>query len=135
KHRVAPEELPELLADWRNRLDTLSASADPARLTEQEAAARKAYDAAARKLSAARRPAAAALSAEVSEAMQTLAMAGGRFEVSLVPVPDGSAHGDETVEFLVAANPSQPLRPLAKVASGGELSRIGLAIQVMSSRD
>ncbi len=135
KHRAAPEELPVLLADWRRRLEELSASADPARLAEQEAAARKAYDTAARQLGALRRPAAAALSAEVSEAMQTLAIAGGRFEASLIPLPDGSAHGDETVEFLVAANPSQPLRPLAKVASGGELSRIGLAIQVMTSRD
>ncbi len=135
KHRVAPEALPDLLADWRRRLDALSASADPDRLAEQEAAARHAYEVAAGQLSALRRPAAAALSAQVSEAMQTLAMAGGCFEVALLPLPEGSAQGNEAVEFRVAANPSQPLRPLAKVASGGELSRIGLAIQVMTSRD
>lgn len=135
KHRVAPEALPDLLADWRRRLDALSASADPDRLAEQEAAARHAYEVAAGQLSALRRPAAAALSAQVSEAMQTLAMAGGCFEVALLPLPEGSAQGNEAVEFRVAANPSQPLRPLAKVASGGELSRIGLAIQVMTSCD
>ena len=66
--------------------------------------------------------------------MQSLSMTGGRFEVALETLPEGSAHGDEHVEFLVAANPSQPLRPLGKVASGGELSRIGLAIQVIMSR-
>ncbi len=135
KHRATPEELPALLEDWRARLETLSASADPARLAAREAEARKAYEAAAARLSAARRPAAEALSAHISEAMQGLAMAGGRFEVALVAQPEGSVHGMESVEFRVAANPSQPLRPLAKVASGGELSRIGLAIQVMTSRD
>jgi len=135
KHRVAPEALPDLLADWRRRLEALSASADPDRLAEQEAAARHAYEVVAGQLSAQRRAAAAALSAQVSQAMQTLAMAGGCFEVALVPLPEGSAQGNEAIEFRVAANPSQPLRPLAKVASGGELSRIGLAIQVMTSRD
>lgn len=135
KHRVAPEELPALRAEWAANLEALTEQADPARLAEQEAVARGAYVALAGRLSAARRPAAESLSREVTEAMQTLAMAGGRFEVALVPLADGSAHGQEAVEFLVAANPSQALRPLAKVASGGELSRIGLAIQVMTSRN
>lgn len=135
KHRVAPEELPALRAEWAANLEALTEQADPARLAEQEAVARDAYVALAGRLSAARRPAAESLSREVTEAMQTLAMAGGRFEVALVPLADGSAHGQEAVEFLVAANPSQALRPLAKVASGGELSRIGLAIQVMTSRN
>lgn len=66
--------------------------------------------------------------------MQSLAMAGARFEIAIRPVEEGCASGLETVEFLVTANASQPLRPLAKVASGGELSRIGLAIQVIASR-
>ncbi len=135
KHRTVPEALPELLADWRARLDELVARADPVRLAAQEARAHAEYRAAAERLSAARRPAAEALSREITEAMQTLAMAGGRFEVALEPSQDGAAHGLETVEFRVAANPNQPLRSLAKVASGGELSRIGLAIQVMTSRD
>jgi DNA repair protein RecN (Recombination protein N) len=66
--------------------------------------------------------------------MQDLALAGGSFDVALPAVAGGASFGLENVEFLVAANPNQPLRPLAKVASGGELSRIGLAIQVITSR-
>ncbi|MFT3757692.1 DNA repair protein RecN [Thauera sp.] len=133
KYRVTVDELPELLAQWQARLDTLEATADPARLAADEARARKAFDEAAAGLSAARRPAAEALSATITEAMQTLAMAGGRFEVALETC-EPSSSGTETVEFRVAANPGQSLRSLAKVASGGELSRIGLAIQVMTSR-
>lgn len=135
KHRVQPEALPELLADWRRELAELEERADPTRLAAAEAEARKRWEEAAQKLSAVRRPAAERLSREVSEAMQTMAMAGGSFEVALLPREKESAHGLEDIEFRVAANPSQPLRPLAKVASGGELSRIGLAIQVMTSRD
>ncbi|MDT3669862.1 MAG: DNA repair protein RecN [Aromatoleum sp.] len=135
KHRIAPEALPDLQTEWTRKLDDLVARADPARLAEQEKRARDEYEAFARRLSAARRPAAGKLSTDVTEAMQTLAMAGGKFEVGLEPDAVGGAHGFEVVEFRVAANPNQPLRPLAKVASGGELSRIGLAIQVMTSRD
>ncbi|WEN41834.1 DNA repair protein RecN [Thauera sp. GDN1] len=134
KHRVAPEALPELLCQWRERLEALEASADPARLAAAAAAAEKAFAGSAAKLSAMRAPAARRLSEEITEAMQTLAMAGGRFEVALEAC-EPSATGVESVEFRVAANPGQPLRSLAKVASGGELSRIGLAIQVMASRD
>jgi DNA repair protein RecN (Recombination protein N) len=134
KYRVSPEELPALSAEWRTRLDTLDASADPERLAALESAARAAFDTAAARLTETRRTAAAALSAEITEAMQTLAMAGGKFEVALI-ASEASAHGWETVEFQVAANQGQPPRGLAKVASGGELSRIGLAIQVMTSRD
>lgn len=134
KYRVAPEELPALAAQWRERSEMLEAQADPVRLAEAEAVARAAFDAAAARLSAARRPAAEALSREISEAMQTLAMEGGRFQVALEACEPG-AHGVEQVEFRVAANAGQDLRSLAKVASGGELSRIGLAIQVMTSRD
>ncbi|NMF88688.1 DNA repair protein RecN [Aromatoleum petrolei] len=134
KYRVEPDGLPDLLDQWTRTLDELVAQADPVHLAEQEAQARAAYEQAATRLSLARRPAAERLSREVSEAMQALAMAGGQFAVALEPCAP-SAHGVETVEFRVAANPSQPLRSLAKVASGGELSRIGLAIQVMTSRD
>ena len=133
KYRVSVDALPELREQWKARLETLEASADPERLAADEARARKDYDAAAERLSAARRPAAEVLSREITEAMQTLAMAGGRFEVALEPCDPG-ASGVENVEFRVAANPGQTLRSLAKVASGGELSRIGLAIQVMTSR-
>jgi DNA repair protein RecN (Recombination protein N) len=134
KYRVQPEELPALAQQWRERLDTLEATADPARLAAAAQAAQAGYDAAAAKLSAARIPAARRLSAEIAAAMQDLAMAGGRFEVALEPCAP-SAAGGEAVEFRVAANAGQPLRSLAKVASGGELSRIGLAIQVITSRD
>ena len=85
-------------------------------------------------MSAGRATAAAKLSAEVSAAMQRLAMAGGRFEVALEQAAEPTAHGLEGVVFMVAANAGQVLRPLAKVASGGELSRIGLAIQVIASQ-
>ena len=85
-------------------------------------------------LSEARRKVAAELSSAVTEAMQSLAMSGACFEIALKPVEEGAASGLETVEFLVTANASQPLRSMAKVASGGELSRIGLAIQVITSR-
>ncbi|ATE60451.1 DNA repair protein RecN [Thauera sinica] len=134
KYRVVPEALPELMSQWRERLATLEARSDPARLEQAEAEAYGRFGAAAASLSALRRPAAEALSREITEAMQTLAMAGGRFDVALEP-SQPSAHGAEIVEFRVAANPGQALRSLAKVASGGELSRIGLAIQVMTSRD
>ena len=133
KYRVAADDLPELRVQWQARLSSLEASSDPKRLAAEETRARQAFDVAAAKLSALRKPAAAALSAEISEAMQTLAMEGGRFEVALQACAPAST-GVEAVEFLVAANPGQALRSMAKVASGGELSRIGLAIQVMTSR-
>jgi len=86
-------------------------------------------------LSEARRKIAADLSSAVTEAMQSLAMSGACFDIALKPVEEGAASGLEAVEFLVTANASQPLRSMAKVASGGELSRIGLAIQVITSRN
>src|SRR6266581_816144 len=134
KQRVAPEDLPQRQAEFEARLGELSLLADAAALAERETAARAAYRAAAAKLTEGRRQAALALSAAVSEAMQQLAMAGGRFEAALEALAEGAAYGLEAVEFRVAANAGQPLRPLAKVASGGELSRIGLAIQVIASR-
>jgi len=135
KYRVVPEDLPELRQRWQLSLESLEARSDPAKLAEQESQARLAYEQAARELSAVRVPAADALSREISASMQTLAMSGGRFEAALVALPQGGASGFETVEFRVAVNPNQPLRPMNKVASGGELSRIGLAIQVLTSRD
>ena len=133
KYRVVVDDLPELRTQSQARLNALEASSDPARLAAEEARARKAFELAAARLSALRKPAAAALSAEISDAMQTLAMAGGRFEVALEACAP-AATGLESIEFRVAANPGQALRSMAKVASGGELSRIGLAIQVMTSR-
>jgi DNA repair protein RecN (Recombination protein N) len=133
KYRVKPELLPQTLADIAARLDELGGSADMAELSKQEAAAQGAYQTAAKKLSAARTVAAKKLSGEITAAMQTLAMQGGQFAVALLPLAEGNAHGLESVELQVAANQGSPLRSLAKVASGGELSRISLAIQVAAS--
>ncbi|MCB1915745.1 MAG: DNA repair protein RecN [Rhodocyclaceae bacterium] len=135
KYRVEPDALPELLAATEAEDQRLQAATDLAALRIEEQAQAGRFREAATRLSAARRQAAAALGREVSEAMQSLAMGGGRFEVMLEPAPEGSAHGLERVEFRVAGGVGQPLRPLGKVASGGELSRIGLAIQVIASRD
>jgi DNA repair protein RecN (Recombination protein N) len=134
KHRVTPEEMPELLSRLSARLEDLRLTADPGALAEKEAEAHKTYLNKAGKLSKGRAEAAAKLSRQVTEAMQQLAMAGGQFEIALVPVESGAAYGLENIEFRVAANAGQGLRSLAKVASGGELSRIGLAIQVIASQ-
>jgi DNA repair protein RecN (Recombination protein N) len=133
KHRVAPEELGDQLARLQARLEELSLSADPEALAQREAEAFEAYRALAGKLGTARRKAATELSKAVTASMQQLAMAGGRFEIAFEMLAEPAAYGLESVEFMVAANAGQPLRPLAKVASGGELSRIGLAIQVIAS--
>jgi len=133
KYRVKPELLPQALLQVMARLDELGGTADLAELARQEAVAHDEYLALAKKLSAARAKAAKQLSAEITAAMQTLAMQGGQFAVALLPLAEGNAHGLESVELQVSANPGSPLRSLAKVASGGELSRISLAIQVAAS--
>ncbi|MDX9994744.1 MAG: DNA repair protein RecN [Rhodocyclaceae bacterium] len=134
KHRVAPEELPGVLERLQGRLDELVLAADPAALAARETQAAARYRETAERLSGERRRTAAALGTAVTAAMQDLAMTGGRFEIALTPVAEGGPHGLETVEFLVTANAGQPPRALAKVASGGELSRIGLALQVIASQ-
>ena len=135
KFRARPEALPELLASLGARLKELEASADPDTLAGQEQAARALYDKLATRLSAERNKAAAKLGREVNVAMKDLAMSGGRFEIELRSLaPDGSVGGNEQVEFLVTTNPGTEPRTLAKVASGGELSRISLAIQVITSK-
>lgn len=137
KLRVVPEELSALLETFSRRLDELGDQGDGETLAKEEAAARDGYLRLAKKLSDERAKAAAALGQQVTAAMQTLAMAGGAFAVALTPSASpeqGSAHGLENVEFQVSAHKGLPVRPLAKVASGGELSRIGLAIHVVTSR-
>ena len=134
KYRVAPEQLPEAMQRITARLTELGGDADLNELAIQESSVREKYLAAAKKLGLARNQAAQKLSREITTAMQTLAMQGGRFEVVLIPLDEGNAHGLEAVEFQVAANLGTPLRGLAKVASGGELSRISLAIQVAASQ-
>jgi len=134
KHRVPPEELPDVLARLQARLVDLTLAADPAALAVREKEAEAAYHKVAKRLSKERQHAAAKLGAAVTHAMQELAMPGGRFEIVLDALVEGASYGLETVEFLVSANAGQPPRPLAKVASGGELSRIGLALQVIASQ-
>ncbi len=135
KHRVEPEQLPELLEQLQQeltqlenagtRLDGLQAEIDTT-LAD--------YQTAADKLSKGRSKAAQKLSELISKNMRQLGMGEGHFSIALSPIEAvASAHGQETVEFQVSANPGQPLRPLNKVASGGELSRISLAIQVITA--
>ncbi len=133
KYRVMPEHLPQTLVGLEERLESLGGAASAEELQQKEIAAAQAYRKAAERLSRERLRAAAELGKRVTEQMQGLAMAGGRFEVALTPVEAGSAHGLEQVELLVAANPGAALRPLAKVASGGELSRLSLAIQTVTT--
>jgi DNA repair protein RecN (Recombination protein N) len=134
KYRVAPEQLDVALQRIVARLAELGDDADLAELEQQEKSAQQSYLAAAQKLTAARKKAAGKLAREITAAMQTLAMQGGSFAVALLPLAESSAYGLETIEFQVAANPGVPARSLAKVASGGELSRISLAIQVATSQ-
>ena len=133
KHRCDVAGLPELRTRLRDELASLRTGAlDLAELERRLAAARDELDRAATRLGAARRKAAAMLGERVSGLMQGLGMPGGVFAARVEPRPGAEVgeHGADDVEFLVSANAGQPPRPLAKVASGGELSRISLALQV-----
>ncbi|WGY69049.1 DNA repair protein RecN [Burkholderia cepacia] len=133
KFRLPPDTLHEEHAARRAQLAALDAAADLGALEATQAKAREAYLADARHLSKARAQAAKVLGTAVTAGMQELSMAGGSFEVALAPLADGGPHGLEQVEFRVAGHPGVPLRPLAKVASGGELARISLALAVIAS--
>ena len=135
KHRVRPNELPALEAEFARRLAELELAASPEALQREVAAAQDRYGAAAKKLSAKRKSAAQQLGRDVTRAMQDLAMSGGRFSVALVELDAPGSGGAEGVEFEVTSHASLPLRPLAKVASGGELSRISLAIQLVAAKE
>lgn len=134
KHRVDPHVLPELLQNLSAELDTLrNASEQSDNLDEQIAKVEAHYLELANELSSKRIKAAGVLSALVTDNMQQLGMQQGQFQVAIEAQEELSANGLERVEFLVATNPGQPFKPLNKVASGGELSRISLAIQVITS--
>jgi len=133
KYRATPETLPDALARAKARLDELGGSSDVESVRKREASAHDAYLNEAKKLGAGRKKAAKKLAEKVTEAMQTLAMAGGSFEVALNPLAEGNSSGLEQIEFLVSAHKGIAPRPLAKVASGGELSRISLAVQTVTS--
>lgn len=132
KFRVTPDSLPEEHATLAAKLAELSAVSDLDGLRQQEAAQQQRYMAQAGELSALRHAAAGRLGEQVSAAMQELSMTGGRFAVELRPA-EPTAAGLEQVEFLVAGHAGVAPRPLAKVASGGELARIALAISVITS--
>lgn len=134
KYRSEPELLPAMLEQARARLDELSLAGDAEALRKLEDAARVACVAEAKKLSAGRRKAAKQLADKVTAAMQQLAMGGGVFDVALNALEEPAAHGLENVEFQVSAHKGMTPQPLAKVASGGELSRISLAIQTIVSQ-
>ncbi|HDR9445418.1 TPA: DNA repair protein RecN [Burkholderia multivorans] len=132
KFRLPPDTLHEEHAARRAQLAALDAAADLGALEAAQAKAWDAYLADAKRLSKARAQAAKALGTAVTAGMQELSMAGGSFEVALVPLADGGPHGLEQIEFRVAGHAGVPLRPLAKVASGGELARISLALAVIA---
>jgi len=135
KHRISSAELVGRGAQLERDLSELeSADSDLNALKKQQGEALDAYRKLAMQLSASRQTAARALSKDITARMQTLGMAGGRFLIDInQPGGEPAGHGLDTVEFRVTANPGQPLRPLAKVASGGELARLSLAVQVACS--
>jgi DNA repair protein RecN (Recombination protein N) len=133
KHRVQPDALAGLLGQFQTRLAELAASDDLDALQAAEDAAWAHYQTTATQLSALRGKAATALSKQVTAAMHELALAGGHIDIVLQPASEPRAHGLEDVAFLVASHPGLLPGPLAKVASGGELSRISLAIQTALS--
>jgi DNA repair protein RecN (Recombination protein N) len=133
KYRVRPEELSELLTAWQARMAELEDVATDGALVKQELEAESAYQASAKELSQKRHAAAPELSQKITAEMQRLSLAGGRFEISLTPQAPAST-GLEQVEMLVAGHVGVEPRPLNKVASGGELSRISLAIRVVTAQ-
>ncbi len=134
KYRVQPAELPDLLARCEARLSELGGGAGIDTLLEKEQAAETSYRRSATELGAQRKKAAKTLSQKITLSMQTLAMQGGKFAVELPARNEPSAHGLEHVVFAVAAHPGATPGAIDKVASGGELSRIGLALQVVMSK-
>ena len=137
KHRTAPAALATLLTTLQTELSSIEHSDEHLQhLQSQLVALSHAYLEYARQLSASRTRAAHDFSTKVTDGMQPLGLAGARFAITLQPFNAGTptATGMERVDFLVSTNPGQPLKPLSKVASGGELSRISLAIQVIAAR-
>jgi DNA repair protein RecN (Recombination protein N) len=132
KYRIRPEELPEVLAQSQARMQTLESFADDGLLKQQEAQAWQAYQHDAQRLTHQRTQSSQVLNHEITAQMQHLSLKGGQFLVRLNPV-EPSSHGFEQVEFLVAGHAGVEPRPLNKVASGGELSRISLALHVTTA--
>ena len=134
RYKRPPAELPELLAAWQAELQKLDAAADLATLEKNDKLAHAAYLDEAAKVSKARSKAAPQLAKAITQAMQGLGMQGGKFDVALNKLEQPAQHGLEQAEFLVAGHSGSTPRPVGKVASGGELSRIALAIAVTTSQ-
>jgi len=134
RYRRTPVELPALLAGWQTELARLDAAADLDGLERAVALAEGGWRREAERITKLRKKAAPLLSAAVTQAMQQLGMAGGRFEVALLAQSEPQAYGLEAAEFRVAGHAGSTPRPLAKVASGGELSRLALAIAVTTAQ-
>ena len=138
KHKVQPEELPQLAAKLAEELDNFTHSGERlAHLTAESERLLKQYRQLAKELSSSRQTAAAELQQRISDTIKELGMPHGEFivEVDFAEQAEPQRNGNDHIEFLVSTNPGLPAKPLAKVASGGELSRISLAIQVTTSTD
>lgn len=138
KHHIQPEALAAHLQNLTEQLQTLEASEEThTRLQAEQTRLLAAYQAAAARLHEERQKAAGLFGQAVSEQIRELGMPGGEFCIEVTPDSDArpAPHGHDRIEYLVTANPGQPLRPLGKVASGGELSRISLALEVIASSD
>ena len=133
RYKRTPPELPELLATWRTELWALDDASDLAKLEQSEDRAHAAYLDEAKKITKLRAKAAPALAKAITQAMQGLGMQGGKFDVALNGLEQAAQYGLEQAEFLVAGHSGTTPRPVGKVASGGELSRIALAIAVTTS--
>ena len=134
KYRTEADDLPKLLLDTTERLEALTASQNIEALRKKVQQEELAYLKQAKQLTQKRNKAALDLGKQVTAAMQDLSMAGGQLEIALLPLAEGGAHGLEQIEFLVAGHAGSTPRSLAKVASGGELARISLAISVITSK-
>ncbi|MDP1899764.1 MAG: DNA repair protein RecN [Rubrivivax sp.] len=134
RYRRTPGELPSLLAGWKAELKTLDAAADLEALEQAATAAEGVWRVHAERISRLRKKAAPVLAEAITQTMQQLGMAGGRFEVALLAQREAQAFGIESAEFRVAGHAGSTPRPLAKVASGGELSRLALAIAVTAAQ-
>ena len=134
RYKRAPSDLAQLLASWQQELICLDAASDLALLGSNEKAAHAAYLQEARAISKARAASAPQLARAITQAMQGLGMEGGRFEVELHQAAEPMQSGLEEVSFLVAGHAGSAPRPVGRVASGGELSRMALAIAVTTSR-
>jgi len=134
RYKRLPEELPTLLADWQQQLKVLDGASDLQTLQASVDQAWQRYQRTADALTRQRRTAAPRLAQAITDVMQELGMHGGQFQVQLEPTPEPMQYGQEDVRFLVAGHAGSAPRPVAKVASGGELSRLALAIAVTTSR-